>query len=345
MTAITDDLQKARVEADRGIAVDVQRLNDGLRTVARIDTQIVGMTARGEDTGALQDERQQLIDTMAEIVPLREVPRPDGSAALVTTGGLVLLDGRVATISFTPTRAIAPEFSLAGGDLSGLSIDGRPVATNAPPGLMDGGALAARFAIRDTAAPDAQAALDTLARDLVERLADPALDPSRSSGAPGLLTDAGLALDPIRETGLAGRLALNPLIDPAAGGALFRLRDGLGAAVPGPAGDGALLVRATALLAEPRSTAGGGLPAGRRNLQDVAADVLSAAATLRLSAESRDSAVAAQARTLRDAVAAGGVNTDAEMQRLLALEQAYAANARVLSVVDRLFAELLEATR
>lgn len=341
----TEDLQAARLEADRGIAADVQRLNDSLQAVARMDTKIIAMAARGEDTGALQDERQRVIDTIAGIIPLREIPRPDGRAALVTAGGLVLLDGRAATIGFTQTRTIAAGFSLAAGDLSGLSVDGTAVAMNAPPGLMDGGALAARFAIRDIAAPAAQAALDTLARDLVERLADPGIDPSRLPAAPGLLTDAGLALDPVRTTGLAGRLTVNPLVDPDAGGALHRLRDGLGAAVSGPVGDGALLARAAGLMAAPRATAGDGLPAGTRSLQDLSADVLSRAATLRLAAEAQDSAAAAEAMALRGAVAANGVNTDAEMQRLLALEQAYAANARVLSVVDRLFAELLEATR
>jgi flagellar hook-associated protein 1 FlgK len=126
---------------------------------------------------------------------------------------------------------------------------------------------------------------------------------------------------------------------------LFRLRDGLGAAAPGPVGDGALLTRATGLLATTRATSGGGLPAGARTLQELSADVLSQAATRRLAAEGQDNAAAAEAATLRDAVAANGVNTDAEMQRLLALEQAFAANARVLAVVDTLFAELLEAVR
>ena len=41
--------------------------------------------------------------------------------------------------------------------------------------------------------------------------------------------------------GLSQRLRLNAAVDPAQGGALWRLRDGLGAAVPGVAGNSALL--------------------------------------------------------------------------------------------------------
>ncbi len=345
LRGLSAGLQTAREEADRGIATDVAALNDGLQAVARLDSRIISTAARGGDTGALQDERQRTVDRLSSIVPLREIPRPDGRAALVTTGGLILLDGRAATVGFTATRSIAAEMTLAAGDLSGLTVDGRPVALNAGPGLMDGGALAARFAVRDTAAPAAQAELDALARDLVERLSDPALDPTNPPGAPGLLTDQGGAFLPVNEAGLAARLAVNPAADPAAGGALFRLRDGLGATVPGPVGDGALLSRAAERLAEVRPTASAAVTPGRRTAEGLAADITSLAATRRLQAEGRQATAGAEAATLRDAVAAGGVNTDAEMQRLIALEQAYAANARVLSVVDSLFAQLLEAVR
>ena len=39
---------------------------------------------------------------------------------------------------------------------------------------------------------------------------------------------------------------------------------------------------------------------------------------------------------------ATGVDTDKEMQTLLVVEQAYAANARVISVLDGLMKKLLE---
>jgi len=58
----------------------------------------------------------------------------------------------------------------------------------------------------------------------------------------------------------------------------------------------------------------------------------------------RQDSLVAQSRTRLDAVremrAADGVDTDAEMQRLLLIEQSYQANARVISVVDDLLETL-----
>ncbi len=75
--------------------------------------------------------------------------------------------------------------------------------------------------------------LDGMARDLYERFADPALDPTIAAGDPGLFTDRGAAFDPADEVGLAGRIAVNAAVDPAQGGQSWRLRDGIYAAAPG----------------------------------------------------------------------------------------------------------------
>jgi flagellar hook-associated protein 1 FlgK len=125
---------------------------------------------------------------------------------------------------------------------------------------------------------------------------------------------------------------------------LFRLRDGLGAVAPGPVGDGSLVARAAAALAAPRAAASATVGPGLRSLAEFAAEVTSRSASLVLQAEREQGIAAGRATTLSDAILAGGVNSDAEMQRLLALEQAYAANARVLRVVDEMFDEILRAT-
>ena len=50
---------------------------------------------------------------------------------------------------------------------------------------------------------------------------------------------------------------------------------------------------------------------------------------------------AAQQGTLKTLEAAGGVDTDQEMQKLLLIEQSYAANARVIQTIDELMQMLL----
>ena len=52
---------------------------------------------------------------------------------------------------------------------------------------------------------------------------------------------------------------------------------------------------------------------------------------------SREAFAAAQSAALREEELARGVDTDAEMQKLLLIEQSYAANAKVIETVGELF--------
>jgi flagellar hook-associated protein 1 len=159
------------------------------------------------------------------------------------------------------------------------------------------------------------------------------LTPSLAPGDPGLFTDAGGAFDPLNEVGLAGRLALNGLADPAQGGALYRLRDGLGATTEGPPGNAAILTALQATLVQARPLASTGFAAGTRSFATLTADLLSDASATRLSAQSEQSFAAAKLTALADLEAQNGIDTDQEMQELLIIEKNYAANAKVIQAV------------
>ncbi|MEY4984824.1 MAG: hypothetical protein RIR62_3090 [Pseudomonadota bacterium] len=325
-------VQEARQAADTRIAAEVAELNTALGQVHDLNVSITAQGSAGGDVAALLDRRQAVIDRIAAIVPLREVARDMGKVALYTTGGAVLLEAGPATIGFDPTRVITADMTA----LPGLTLDGQTVrtGTGAP---MGGGTLGALFAVRDAMAPTAQARLDALSRDLADRVA--AVD----AGAGGLFTDAGAPVTAARETGLAARLAVNPAADPDRGGALWRLRDGLSATTPGPGGDGArlsALAEALSSLRPPASPAVAGDP-GARSLSGLAGEFLSASAAERLSAEADATHHAARSDALVKMELDQGVDTDAELQDLLLIEQAWAANARVIKTVDDLIRILM----
>lgn len=116
---IADDVQSARTDAERTIANDVSRLNSALERVASLNKQIAALSAQGKDASSQMDARQAAIDSISEIVPLKQVPRDNGQVALFTTGGGILLDGtKPASIEFTPAGPISPGMSLAAGTLS-----------------------------------------------------------------------------------------------------------------------------------------------------------------------------------------------------------------------------------
>ena len=334
-------VQDERARADGRIAASVVHLNDTLAKVAELNGRILKQVAADRDASPLMDQRQQLIDGIAGIVPLREINRDNGQIALVTTGGAVLLDGRPATFGFTPVGTVTADMSIESGALSGITMNGKPISFRDGTGKLDGGTLAADMKLRDRDAPRTQGQLDGLARELIGRFADPAVDGTLAAGAPGLFTDAGGAFDIATEIGLAGRLTANAAADPDKGGALWRLRDGLGAPVPGAPGAAALLTRLRGALTARTEPASGGFTAGLRSFAALSSDALSQASAARVGAESAQSFATAKYGLLRGDELSQGVDSDREVQDLLQIEQAYAANAKVIKAVDDMIQTLL----
>lgn len=342
INTVGKEIQAARTFADGEIAAQVTQLNDGLQKVVELNVQIRRSSGRGQDPSALLDQRQQLVDKLASIVPLRQVAQEDGSVALYTTGGAVLVDGMAAEFGFTRSLTIVPEMTQDSGGLSGLTLNGRPISTEGAASMIRGGSLAAQFAVRDELGTKAQAQLDTVARDLIERFQDSGLDATRAPGDPGLFTDTGAAFDSADEVGIAQRMTLNAAIDPNRGGALWRIRDGLGALTAGEPGNSALISDLRTALTANRTPASGDFISGPRTFAVLAGDLLSEVATAKLSAQGESAYTAARLDTYEQLEAQDGVDTDQEMQNLLVIEQAYAANARVIKTVDTLINTLLD---
>ncbi|MEM9247769.1 MAG: flagellar hook-associated protein FlgK [Pseudomonadota bacterium] len=344
IAGISREIQEQRALADTNIGTMVERLNESLKRVEDLNIEILRVGQKGVVATGLIEQRQQVIDQITEIVPIREVPRQDGQIALFTDGGAVLLEGKAREIGFSPKGFVEPWMSLAGGALSGLTIGDTEIDTTATRSLIGGGALQASFDMRDRVAPEAQASLDALARDLIERFQDPSLDPSLAVGDAGLFTDGGAAFDPLNEEGLSLRMELNSAVDPSNGGQLWRLRDGIGAIAEGPPGNNALLVALTDRLGEARVPATGPSAGQSRSFEAQATAFLTGISSERQWRESDLAFGAARLEGTRTEEAIGGVDTDDEMQKLLLIEQNYGANARVLQTLDTLLEQLLSIT-
>jgi len=143
------------------------------------------------------------------------------------------------------------------------------------------------------------------------------------------------------EVGLAARISLNSAVDPDAGGALWRIRDGVGATAPGLAGDTALISAMQTALNDARPTLSGQYAGGSRSVSGLTGQVLSGVASKRISFEVEAGFSAARATALKGLELEGGVDTDRELQNLLLVERAYAANAKVIKSVDDMIQLLL----
>lgn len=338
---ISDDIQAERLEAEKEIASQVDTLNTSLAQIEELNNEIRLQTAAGNDANALMDQRQVLIDQVASIVPLTVVERDHGQVALISDGGAVLLDGSAATFSFQAVGVITPGMTVDSGALYQIEMNGVPIDTSTDNHVLRGGSLDALFEVRDELAVEAQADLDAVARDLIERFEDPAVDPTLAPGDAGLFTDNGASLDPSEEVGLASRIEINAAVDPDQGGETWRIRDGINAMSPGDVGDAGLIQALSDALNDPRVTVSGSFSSVERSASDLASDFLSEVGTERHAAEGQVAYAAAKWEALRTLELEGGVDTDTELQKLLVIENAYAANARVIQTVDEMLETLL----
>lgn len=326
-------VQDARLAADGDIAEAVTTLNDTLQALSDLNIRIRKGAGGGRDISALQDGQAQLLDRISGLVPVHTRRDDLGALQVFTDDGLALLDGVPAQFAFTPVHVMTPDLA-PGTGLSGLSVNGRATQTEGPAATVSGGRLAALFALRDDRAPSIQNDLDTVAADLALRLQDTAVDPTLAPGDAGLFTDGGSAVDAAAITGLAGRLQVNAALRPEAGGATWRLRDGIGATAPGPEGRSDLLRAGLDALAAPRPVTTGSAAGQVLTAADLVAAQISTIGRARAAAEIDLGHIAAQHGALVAEEKAQGVDTDAQMQRLLQIEQSYAANVQVIAAVQ-----------
>lgn len=341
LNAATQGLQEIRQRAEDDISTQIASLNSNLQRVSKVNRMIVSTQRSDLNRATLEDQRQALVDRISSMVPVRELPRENGAIALISSGGALLLDGRAAELSFTQANVINAEMTQATGGLSGIHIDGVSIPTDAEYGAITGGTLGAAFMIRDDLAPRAQAQLDAMAQDLIERTQSGDVDSTLGIGDPGLFTDNGNRLIGSPHPGLAGRITVNSLADPAQGGAAWRLRDGLGASTPGLAGDGgklgamidALNLRRPAPPAVPGATDGSAVA--------LASEIGANFGSSRQRADTELSFAVAQHQGFHTRFLEQGVDSDAQMQKLLQIEQSYSANARVLQALDDMMQTLM----
>lgn len=322
-TAITQTaatLRSERERADSELATDIETANNIMYELHDLNIDIVSAKANGRETAALVDSRNMALDRLAEIVPIETHNDGRGAVRVTTKSGLTLVGANVHEIEFTPARNLSLQDTTTdqGGRLSVPTIDGRPIAPGHGQHAINEGRLAGWIQIRDTILPEHGANLDQFTFDLASAYSDAGSD---------LLMDNNQVVDASRVAGLSSRITLNAAIDPARGGEAYRLRDGLAATEPGAASDNALLADLTAASSP---------------FSETLAALVSTVSSETFRAERIHTGNQSRLTTLSDSEAAGSaVDLDFELQTLLTIEQAYAANARVIRTVDDLFDTLL----
>jgi flagellar hook-associated protein 1 FlgK len=345
----SDEVAALRQSTDEEIGRAVDRMNGLLAAVERLNRRIVDGTRSGSDVTDELDARDEALKGLAAEVGITVIRRADNDVAVLTDSGLTLFDRTARAVTFRPAPLVPGEPGAA------VVVDGFTATGETSVMPVRSGRVAGLVEARDGKAIAYQAQLDEIARNLITALAE-----SDQSAPPSLPDAAGLFHDPANAAlavtwtpGLAGRIAVNPSVDPAAGGDIMRLRDGGIANGGDPAyhynvsGASGYTGRIEALidrLAAPLAV-------------DPAAGLASSASVLDLAAQSvgwvgaerqaaggdHDLAAAILERAEARLAKAIGISIDDEMTELIELERTYQASSRLIATVDSMFAALLSA--
>ena len=354
----------ARQNAQNGLVGEVATLNASLATVGGLTDQIIALKAGGQTTAGLENQRDAAINTVSSLTGAKFLAQPNGDMLAITAGGLAL-PLHAATPPFaTQPAGIGAASIYPGGRIPPITLNGQDVTAQLANG---GGQIGANIALRDAALPGYQAQLDEFAQTLSTRFAGQGL--TLFTQPNGAVPAAGGAPVQSGYVGYAGIMQVNPAVTATPG----LLRDGTNAVagsptgasaftpnpVGGPAGSTTLIGRILAFALGTQAQAGVPQPApavtglgaagtlaapyaAPADLAGFAVAVVSAqaadsgAATTRLGTESAVQTALQSQLSTQD-----GVSIDTEMSHMIQLQNAYGANAKVITAVQALWSQLL----
>lgn len=340
-------VDRLRADADAALGASVERVNELLADFGRRNTEVVQGTLTGADTTDAEDARDAVLMSLSKEIGVRVLRRENNDLVLFADSGAMLFETYPRAVTMARTETYVP--GLVG---SAVHVDGVPVTGDGAKTLLAGGRIAGLSTIRDAVAPAFQGHLDEIARGLVDAFRETA--PTLPDQA-GLFTWTGGPAVPaagVRQVGLAGALRLNPAADPAAGGAIDTIRDGGMAGAPyvrntaGEAGYTERLNQLVDAVAASRAFDPAAVDMASGSVQAVAAASVSwLEARRKVGASAAEQGAVILSRTTQALSNRTGVNLDEELQRMLEIEHAYGASAKLLGAVDRLFEDLLATVR
>ena len=353
---------QARQVAQNALVGDVSTLNGALAKVGALSNQIIVLQSEGQSTADLQNLRNQQTSAISSLVSARFVTLPDGDMQIFTNGGVQLPTRGGTPLAIAPAQT-GPTLYYPNGGLPGIMLNGVDATT-----ALGGGAIGAQLALRDTTLPTYAGELDEFSQNLASRFDAQGL--TLFTDAQGNVPAAGGAPAQANYLGFSSTITVNPAV--AAAPSL--VRDGTHTVAGSPGGasaftpnpnnaagfstmiervlDFALGPDVQANVAQtPGATTGLGA-SGTLNAGFGAAGVLGDYATALSASQAADSAAATSAAgdatDTQTALSSSlqskiGVSMDSQLSLMVQLQNAYGANAKVISTIQQMFTSLLQA--
>ena len=217
-------LNTTAAEVDMEIRYEVADLNQLLYQLRDLNVQRRDFEAATFESSSYDEQIDTVLDEISGIADIRSTVSANGTVSIYTIGGAALLEGDfVQDVTFNP------------GD--GTLMAGTQDITPFKDGVrgLQHGSLAGLSELKRETIPKFRLQLDEYARGLIQTFET--ADASLAPGQAGLFTDAGSPLDLLNTDGLASRITVNTSVSLSGDAEVWRIRDGLGAAIQGDAAD------------------------------------------------------------------------------------------------------------
>jgi flagellar hook-associated protein 1 FlgK len=358
-------VQEARQSAQDGIVSEVKLINATLREIASVTRSIIEQKGAGQPTADIEDKRDLAIAQLSEIIAFKVVRQENGGLILLGAGGVTLPLSESGDALSVPSAFLAPQaYYGTAGTIPPITMAGVDVTS----GLI-GGRLGEYIMLRDQTLPRYQAELDIAAAEIASRFEQEGLrlftDPA-GAGPAFSGPDPDLAYAGGAQIGFAGRIAVNGVVRAD----VSLLRDGtheVPGFTPNPVGGPASFTTLIDRILDHsfgaqnsydvtwggfRTTGIG--PDGSLSSPFGTPQTIEDYAVILTASQTSDSAAAGRAVDIATEVSSGlearftrqsRVDVDSEMASLIQLQNAYAANARVMSTAQTMWDTLFGSVR
>lgn len=358
--------QAQRQGAQDGIVSTVSGINSDLTSIGKVSQQIMTVKSLGKDTSDLENKRFETMSQLSSKIGVTFSEKPNGDMTVNTQDGLQLPTrpdqiGQPSDSQKLPTSSwplstsgtnVSPSMYYEkgkDGGIPGISLNGRDVTNH-----LTGGTLGANISLRDNTYPGMQAQLDSFSHTLINRF-DAAGLPLFTNGSSQPLSSDPSKTTPNGMVGLSSSISVNQKYvdspsqlttnskgetgDTTATTNALNKAMGTSSAVT----SGKLAAPTTSL--GPNGSFSTGY-SGEQGLSQLASALTSSQAST-ISNTTTDLSTASSVKTsLSTRVSnVSGVNVDSQMSNVVALQNAYTANAKVVSAVQSMFSALLNAVQ
>lgn len=355
LNSLAEATQTQRQNAQDAVVSSVSDINTNLTTIGNLSTKIMTLKSQGLDTADLENQRFTALSSLSSDLSVSWKVSTNGDMSITTSDGLILpthntTSGATNAVSSTwPLRTseaqISTSMSYPGtsdvNSIPAITLNGKDIT-----GHLTGGTLGGNITLRDTTLPTMQAQLDSLAYTAASRFSSQGMTLFTTSN--GTVPGASQTeITPAGSAGFAQDIQVSQAYqdDPSllVSGSTSVVQNVLSYAFGTTQSDGSSQTEApsTGLGMTGQLSTG---YSGSQSLIGVATSLTAnQAATANTASSNLSLAQTTQSSLSSSLSGTSSVSVDTEMANIVTLQNAYSANAKVISSVQSMFTALLNA--